>query len=66
MAEARLPTVRKSTGEASLTSPKAARNIYVDQHPENPGDYHLAMKDSIMASLDAQTSQRYGTHPREW
>ena len=53
MAEARFPTVRKSRWH-NFDLLKAARNIYVDQHPKSPGDYHLAMKDLIMASLDAQ------------
>ena len=37
-----------------MTSSKQPGNIYVDQHPEDPTKYYLAMKDLIMASLDAQ------------
>ena len=53
MQEARLPAVRKARWH-NFDQLKAARNIYVDQHPGSPGNYYLAMKDLIMASLDEQ------------
>ena len=53
MEEARFPTVRKARWH-NFDQLKAARNIYVDQHPGDPTKYYLAMKDLIMASLDAQ------------
>ena len=53
MAEARFPTVRGSRWH-NFDQLKAARNIYVDQHPDSPGNYYQAMKDLILASIDAQ------------
>ena len=53
MEEARFPTVRKARWH-NFDQLRAARNIYVDQHPGDPTKYYLAMKDLIMASLDAQ------------
>ena len=41
MAEARFPTVRKSRWH-NFDQLRAARNIYVDQHPESPGCLKLA------------------------
>ena len=53
MAEARFPAVRDARWH-NFDLLKAARNIYVDQHPDNPKDYYLAMKDLILASIDQQ------------
>ena len=53
MAEARFPTVRKSRWH-NYDQLRAARGIYAEQHPDDPTKYYLAMKDLIMASLDAQ------------
>ena len=52
MAEARFPTVRASRWR-NFDLLKAARNIYVDANPSKPTEYYLAMKQLIMASLDA-------------
>ena len=53
MAEARFPAVRDARWH-NFDQLKAARNIYVDQHPSSPSNYYQAMKDLILASIDAQ------------
>ena len=53
MDEARLPSVRKSRWY-NFDQLKAARNIYVDQHSNDPTKYYIGIKDLILSSLQAQ------------
>ena len=53
MAEARFPTVRESRWR-NFDLLKAARDIYIKDHPETKTKYYLAIRNLIIESLDAQ------------